>query len=173
MIHIHSRFEEIDDFALAGVDAAIGIRDNQPRALIAHTLQDEYPVPIASPALVETHLITTPQDLSKSLLLHVGRRPQAWAEWFAAQGLNPPNAHTGPQFELTAHLIQCVAAGIGVGLVPRVLVEDELQQGTLVVPILVKNHSRRCFCLTYPQHNATLPQLAVFKEWLLEEIALC
>lgn len=170
MIHLHSRFDQIEDFALAGIDAAIGIRGDTPKHLVSHPLQDEYPVPIASPALLEKHSIATPRDLSKNLLLHVTNRPQAWAEWFAAQGLNPVNAHTGPQFELTAHLIQCVTAGIGVGLVPRVLIVDELKQGSLVIPFHAENHSRRSFCLSYPAHNTSLPQLVAFKEWLLGEI---
>lgn len=170
IIHVHSRFDQINDFALAGVDAAIGIRDNNPKNLVTHPLQDEYPVPIASPTLMQGHSIHTAKDLSKHLLLHVANRPQAWAEWFAAQGLDSSNAHTGPQFELTSHLIQCVAVGIGVGLVPRVLVEEELQKGTLLIPVHAENHSRRCFCLTYPAQNTTLSQLVAFKNWLLEEI---
>jgi DNA-binding transcriptional LysR family regulator len=35
----------------------------------------------------------------------------------------------GPSFELTSHLIQAVRAGIGIGLVPRILVEEELASG--------------------------------------------
>lgn len=171
MIHMHSRFDEIEDFALAGIDAAIGIRGNKPKNLSLMSLQDEYPVPIVSPTFLEKQSIAAPKDLSKNLLLHVTHRPQAWAEWFAEQGLDPINAHCGPQFELTAHLIQCVTAGIGVGLVPRVLVEDELLRGTLVIPFHTENYSRRSFCLTYPTHNAKLPQLVAFREWLLGEIS--
>lgn len=173
-VHIHTRFDQIEDFDLAGVDAAIGIRDLSPQGLVTamvfNRLHPEDPVPIASPALLENARIIIPLDVTRHRLLHVTHRPQAWANWFSAQGISSRSAHTGPMFELTAHLIQAAIAGIGVGLVPRVLVEEELRQGTLVVPIHVPFPSHRHFCLTHPQHNDKLPQLNTFKDWLRAEI---
>jgi len=72
----------------------------------------------------------------------------------------------GPSFELTSHLIQAVRAGIGVGLVPQVLVEEELRQGqlrTTGTPVA----SGRTYFLAYPKRNAVLPALGVFRQWLL------
>ena len=173
-VHIHTRFDQIEDFDLAGVDAAIGIRDLPPQVLatglVVHRLHREDPVPIASPALLETAKVNAPVDLTRHRLLHVAHRPQAWAHWFSAQGLSTRSAHAGPMFELTAHLIQAASAGIGVGLVPQVLVEDELRQGTLVVPIHVPFPNQRHFCLTHPSHNEKLPQLKAFKDWLRGEL---
>jgi DNA-binding transcriptional LysR family regulator len=173
-VHIHTRFDQIEDFDLAGVDAAIGIRDQPPKGLstgmVAQLLHREDPVPIASPALLEKTRVNAPVDLTRHRLLHVAHRPQAWANWFAAQGLSSRAAHTGPMFELTAHLVQAASAGIGIGLVPQVLVEEELRKGTLVVPIHVSCQDQRYFCLTHPSHNDKLPQLLAFKEWLRREI---
>jgi hypothetical protein len=73
----------------------------------------------------------------------------------------------GPSFELTSHLIQAVRAGIGIGLVPKVLVEDELTRHELV-PIGDAITSRRSYYLVYPPENETLPSLAAFREWLLK-----
>lgn len=173
-VHIHTRFDQIEDFDLAGVDAAIGIRDLPPQGLasgmMVHRLHREDPVPIASPALLEKTRVNAPLDLTRHRLLHVAHRPQAWANWFTALGLSSRSAHIGPMFELTAHLIQAASAGIGVGLVPQVLVEEELRQGTLVVPIHVPLQDQRHFCLTHPSHNDKLPQLMAFKDWLRGEI---
>jgi DNA-binding transcriptional LysR family regulator len=75
----------------------------------------------------------------------------------------------GPSFEMTSHLIQAVRANIGVGLVPRILVEEELLKGELLQlgePIT----SRRSYYLVYPPRNETLPSLKAFRDWLVETL---
>ena len=73
----------------------------------------------------------------------------------------------GPSFELTSHLIQAVRAGMGIGLVPKVLVEDELSRNELV-SIGDAITSQRSYYLVYPPGNETLPSLVAFREWLLK-----
>jgi len=60
-----------------------------------------------------------------------------------------------------------VSAGMGIGLVPRFLVEDELARQDLAalgdtIP------SQRGYYLVHPARNASLPSLAAFREWLLQ-----
>ena len=76
---------------------------------------------------------------------------------------------SGPNFELTSHLLQAVRSGIGVGLVPQLLVADDVRHGHLLrvgeaIP------SQRTYCLTYPPRNAVLPSLKAFRQWLLAEL---
>jgi DNA-binding transcriptional LysR family regulator len=72
----------------------------------------------------------------------------------------------GPQFELTSLLIQAVASGIGVGLVPSFLVEDELRSGVLQLafdlPLVTGAH----YCLFVPPDKLKLPPIAAFVQWL-------
>ena len=83
--------------------------------------------------------------------------------------MNSGQLQAGPSFELTSHLIQAVAAGLGVGVLPHSLVKDELMRGTLVafgetVP------SRRSYYFIYPPRNEDLPALAPLREWLLSSL---
>lgn len=169
ILHIHTRVGEIDDFSAAGVDAYVGVRDLAIAGPETLELFPESLVTIASPRLLEHRPISAPADLAGHLLLHVAARPQQWADWTAAHGVNLRNVHMGPQFEVTEHLIQSVMAGLGVGLVPHVLVEDDLRRGTLVKPLSTPPGSTRSFCLSYPSFNANLPQLVAFREWLNAE----
>jgi DNA-binding transcriptional LysR family regulator len=74
----------------------------------------------------------------------------------------------GPQFELTSHLIQAVASGLGVGLVPSFLVEDELRSGALSLAIDLPLQTGMTYYLFLEPGRAALPPLATFKEWLLQ-----
>lgn len=75
----------------------------------------------------------------------------------------------GPSFELTSHLIQAVRAGIGIGLVPRILVTDELANGELI-SLDLPFASQRSYYLAYPPRNEMLPSLVAFRSWLLAQI---
>ena len=59
-------------------------------------------------------------------------------------------------------------ADIGIGLVPRILITDELAEGKLVSSVR-PYASTRSHYLAYPARNQSLPALEAFREWLLEE----
>ncbi|WP_097088521.1 MULTISPECIES: LysR substrate-binding domain-containing protein [unclassified Pseudomonas] len=164
LVHIHSRIEPID-FATSEIDAAIAVGTGELPGLACHRLQTEELVVIhapGSPALA-------PPEVPGQVLLNVANNPQAWPEWFSHHGLAHRTMRLGPSFELTSHLVQAVRAGIGIGLVPRVLVEEELAKGELAWSGETFA-SRRSYYLAYPPRNEGLPSLRAFKGWLLGQI---
>lgn len=169
VVHIHTRVGEINDFAGAGVDASIGVRDRHSAGAEILELCREVLVPIVSPKLLLDKPLTHPNDLADHLLLHVSSRPEQWPAWLHGQNLQLRNCRAGPHFEVTDHLIQAACAGVGVGLVPRVLVEDEIARGELVIPFPYRIDDERVFCLAYPVYNAHLPHLRAFRAWLETE----
>ena len=87
----------------------------------------------------------------------------------AARGAHTGDA-LGPQFELTSHLIQAVAAGMGVGLLPHFLVADELQSGVLALAIDLPMPTGARYCLYIPPDKAAFAPIAAFRDWLLGEV---
>lgn len=168
LVHIHSRIEAID-FETSQIDAAIGVGSNDLPGLISQRLHTEHLVVIASPSMAQQVKQLTPQEISEYVLLNVANNPQAWGEWFSHHRLPHRTMRLGPSFELTSHLIQAVRAGIGIGLVPHILVEEELQKGELISPG-ERFASQRSYCLIYPPRNEALPSLRAFKQWLLAQI---
>lgn len=164
-VHIHSRIQPVD-FDSEEIDAAICVGSAQQPGLVVHRLVEESMVVVASPAIFAEGEPVMPAAVAPQTLLQVASHPPLWAQWFVQNGLDPQQMRGGPNFELTSHLIQAVRAGIGVGLVPRLLVEDELQQGHLLA-IGAAIRSQRTYCLVYPQRNAVLPALESFRAWLL------
>jgi DNA-binding transcriptional LysR family regulator len=167
-VHLHSRIETID-FDTSEIDAAICVGGGEWPGLTALPLHTEEVVAIASAQLSATERDEAERHIAGQLLLNVSSNAQAWAEWFSHHQLPHRSMRIGPSFEMTSHLIQAVRANIGVGLVPRILVEEELLKGELLQlgePIT----SRRSYYLVYPPRNENLPSLKAFRDWLIDTL---
>jgi DNA-binding transcriptional LysR family regulator len=178
-IDLHTRIEEVD-FATQPLDAAITVGDGRWPNVIAHRLYAEELILVGSPAAFssattrrrkpDTHARPTVALLKGLTLLRVSSFVDAWREWCAHFGLPHDALRVGPSFELTSHLIQAVIAEIGVGLVPRMLVADELKDGRLISPF-EPVASSRSYYLIYPERVRNHRALVAFREWLLAEQA--
>jgi LysR family glycine cleavage system transcriptional activator len=168
LVHIHSRIVRGDlSEGAQDMSAIICAGSGQWPGYVAHRLLSEKLVVVASPKAMPGYAHMSVHEAAKQLLLGVVSRPHAWADWFADIGLQGlPTMRLGPSFEHTGHLIQAVIAGIGLGLVPRILVQEEIAQGELVT-LFEPMESGRGYYLAYPAHNQHLPSLKAFREWLL------
>lgn len=107
-----------------------------------------------------------------TLLRHV-TVPEAWLRWsetHGVEGLIDPLA--GPQFDQFQTMIRAVMAGMGLALVPRCLVQDEITAGLVREPLPgadlrggYRSDVGYWFC--YPEGRTQLHALQRFKEWLL------
>ena len=67
-------------------------------------------------------------------------------------------------------IIEAATVGLGVALVPRFMVTDELAAGRLVVLCDCPIQSAQAYFLIYPEENRDIPPLRAFRNWLIEEI---
>lgn len=167
IIHMHSKIGDFD-LDTSGIDAVIGVSSKILPNLISHHLLEEELVLVISPKLLDQHPIFLAKDLDGLLLLRVASQPNIWDKWLTKCGVSLHNSYLGPTFELTSHLIQAVMTGIGVGLVPKCLVEDEILNEKLVIPFNFKFYSGRSYYFAYPAHKAHLSSIIKFKDWLLK-----
>jgi DNA-binding transcriptional LysR family regulator len=59
------------------------------------------------------------------------------------------------------------AAGMGVGLAPRILIERELRTGELVIPIDRHLEVRQGYYFAYPEGRPASGALEHFERWVL------
>lgn len=168
LVHVHSRIGQFD-LDQAGMDAAISSGDGTWPGLVSHHLMDEILLPVISPNLRKEHALQTPTDIAQHLLLVVNTRSNAWFRWFEQQGLPANRMRLGPQFELTSHVIQAVASGIGVGLLPSFLVAEELQNGTLELAFDLPLISGYSYYLHVRPEQLILPSVSIFTRWMIEQ----
>ncbi|MBK6295135.1 MAG: LysR family transcriptional regulator [Rhodoferax sp.] len=130
-------------------------------------LMSEDVLPVCSPSLLGGRAHMEATDIAQLPLLQQSTRPYGWRQWFDAMGVPAPNALSGPRYELFSMTATAAACGLGVALVPRLLVEDELARGTLVVACNRALQGERAYCLVLPERGEERPAVGAFKTWLL------
>lgn len=167
LVHIHSRIIREDvQSATQDMTAIICAGTGKWPGYISHKLLTEKLLVVASPAALPDYRCMSPANVAEHSLLNVVSRPGAWSDWFDRHGVDHRHMKSGPHFELTAHLIQAVSAGIGIGLIPQILVQDELHSGELVA-LFEPIESGRSYYLVYATRYQNLRPLNVFSDWLL------
>ncbi|GAB1387094.1 LysR substrate-binding domain-containing protein [Melaminivora sp.] len=142
----------------------------------ARWLMHEDIVPVCSPQLLAQAARRSPgrawqpvaaQALAELPLLQQSTRPQAWQQWFASAGVQAPRALHGPRLELFSMLAAAAAQGLGVALIPPLLIEEELARAALVVACTQVAQRERAYYLITPEQPPT-PALARFADWLAQ-----
>ncbi|HLT77089.1 MAG TPA: transcriptional regulator GcvA [Ferrovibrio sp.] len=166
-INLPTRIESFD-FTAEPLDAAISFGDPVwPGAVVERLIEEEL-VPVASKALLDRHRIRRPEDLFRIPLLQQSTRLSAWADWFAALEISCPPVPLGPRYGQFAMVVQAAVIGMGAAIVPRFLIEQELRDGSLVVPFPQSLGSKQAYCLFYPEARRNDPALRAFRDWLVE-----
>jgi LysR family glycine cleavage system transcriptional activator len=132
-------------------------------------LMSEALIPVCSPGFKQAHRLRRRADLAACRLLQQITRPTQWADWFEAAGIEAPQAHQGPHFEQFGMVAEAAVAGLGVALVPRILVEAELADGRLVA--LDGHHGPvgQAYHLVVPHSRAGNALVREFSAWLVAQ----
>jgi len=127
-------------------------------------------VPVCAPSLLAKR-IRKPQELLNYPLLHSTTRPDAWSRWFANLGVEDNATMQGVRYELHSMLISAAAAGLGIALVPKFFVDEQLTQLGLVIPFAATAVEESAYYLVYPTELSHGKPLELFRTWLLKEAA--
>jgi DNA-binding transcriptional LysR family regulator len=135
----------------------------------AQHLMDETLWPVCSPQLLPQGQPVPPQDLAHMPLLQQSTRPQGWRLWLEAAGVQAPQALDGPRYELFSMLAVAARCGMGVALIPPLLIEVELAAGQLVQACthLPDTGNARGYYLISPAQPQQSPVLAAFAQWIV------
>jgi len=158
-------------FAFQGsdFDAAIYCGDANWPGTRSIFLMREKLVPVISPQLLPLLAERSAEAIAALPLLQQATRPYAWRQWFSSFGLRVPHDMTGSRFELFSMLAQGVMAGMGVALIPPMLIEEEIRDGRLVIPVEHECFSDRAYYLIFPEQHSESPLFHAFRDWLVGE----
>ncbi|MCA8929097.1 MAG: LysR family transcriptional regulator [Alphaproteobacteria bacterium] len=158
-----------DDFVRTKANLAICAPKHE--MLVAHNthwkLVEIYLTPVAHPSIAAR--LKTLDDLASETLLHSSLRPIDWELWLAAAGRPGFEAKRNLNFDDTLVALKAAAAGAGVGIAFRELVEEELASGQLVEPF--PDMRAECDSLSLFQCATELeaPNIGIVRDWLLSE----
>ncbi|OZA26896.1 MAG: hypothetical protein B7X91_10200 [Hydrogenophilales bacterium 17-64-11] len=157
------------DFAIEDVDCAIRFGDGNYPGLGVERLMPEAIIPVATPALAAE--ITSAADIARKPLLndewHTGNMAfPDWETWLASQGVIPAAPLRIKHFGESNLTIQAALAGLGVALVWRTLVEDDLKAGRLAWLLDHTTATRMAYHLVMPANRVESPKVAAFRGWM-------
>jgi LysR family glycine cleavage system transcriptional activator len=153
------------DFSAEGVDAAMMLDAGARPGIVSHRLVADLRVPVCAPGLVGS--LASIADLARQTLLQHSTRPRAWSEWLAMAGAVGVDGFRGPQFHHHAMVAEAAAQGLGIALMPRFMIEEDLLRGRLVVPFDQPLDTGEGYALAYPEASADLPALRAFRDWMV------
>ena len=160
------------DFNAEDVDVAIRFGPGHYPGLHSERLKVEDVVPVAIPRLAQQ--LKEPSDLLRVTLLRndgLVWDPSFpdWQSWLKSAGLDPTKATIRAYGDEASLVIQATLAGLGVALMWRTLIADELSRGRLcaVFPGQELNNAYHFVC---PQRNLSAPGVAAFREWIKTEM---
>ncbi|WP_034156950.1 LysR substrate-binding domain-containing protein [Sphingomonas sp. ERG5] len=170
VINVAARVHEFD-LEAEGFDAMIHFGAPDWHGMEHDLLFREESIVVLAPALLADARATRPTDLLKLPLLSQAVRRGAWRQWFDAAGLDAAVPGDGPVFEHFLMIAQAAAGGAGAALLPRFMVEPELESGALVAPFDRALEGEGAYYLVYPADRLKRPIFARFRAWIVAEAA--
>lgn len=159
-----------DPFSFRGTnfDAALHFDDPSWTGVVKIKLFDEEVVPVVSPRHFDLSTLKTPADLAALPLLTKRTRTDAWERWFERAGHDGLEIKSSMGFELYAMVIEAARGGLGVGLVPRFYVQDEIARNDLAIPFDVSLKHEKRYCLVYPEYRQDSVAVQAFRDWVIK-----
>ena len=152
-------------------EISVAIRNSMiepPKDVVIQEAIAEWVGPVCSPKYLEGAGLRSPSDLARCRLLAPKTRLGAWKEWTCACC---ENLSLSPQQAYEHHylLIQAACCGLGVAIVPKLLVLDDLRSGKLVAPFgfVLGPHK---LVLWIAPHLRTRADTGALTAWLIAEL---
>ncbi|MEE4253161.1 MAG: LysR family transcriptional regulator [Desulfuromusa sp.] len=151
-------------------DAAIHFGQPNWPGTVADFLFTEDVVAVCKPELLTSRCLLNAEDMQDFPLLHLTSRPDAWRHWCESAEISSTNAMQGARYEYFSLLISAACAGLGMALIPRFLIVEELENKQLAISYNFPFKSNDAYYLVYPEENLSSSALKQFREWLFDEV---
>ncbi|MEQ5775847.1 LysR family transcriptional regulator [Thalassospira sp. NFXS8] len=136
---------------------------------------EEQQIVVAAPGLIAQKDLSDAVD-SATLLARYPRlvhttRPRAWHQWGLANDV-VIHGEPGLGFEHFFMLIEAAKSGMGIALLPRILIETALAKGDLEIVAKGSLQASDAYYLICDETRQNDPEITAFRQWLLSEATL-
>ena len=152
------------DFSHKKYDIVIRSATSQPQGVNAIKLMDEDLCLVCSPALAkQMHSL---KDINNMTLLKHTLRPTMWQQWSQAVELE---LTTEKKFGMEHFymLNQAAVSSMGIALIPRFFIEQQLKDGSLVIPFNKPYKSPYSYYLLTEKSTNHATKVQLFIDWIL------
>ncbi len=178
----HSAHPEVDvrvaandrvlDLARERIDISVRYCRPQEAPAGGQRLFAEELTPMCSPALLAQRPLRRPEDLARHVLLHIEDPDNpspwlGWSNWLVPAGVPDLKPAGAVRFNYFDQCVRAALAGQGVALGRLPLVQDLVNDGSLVAPFPLKAVSQRAYWLVRVPGSERRQQVDRFADWLL------
>lgn len=151
-------------------DAVIFVLGAIPAGFLANKIANEDMVIVASPEWMASNKVSSPVDLYRKNILVQVNRQSTFDSCLLVNEVQFPGILRNPffQFEHFAMVLQAAKSGMGAAVVPSLVVEQDLADGSLQ---RIGEKAARVspgYFLAYQESRKDYPALRRFREWVLE-----
>ncbi|MGD9919854.1 MAG: transcriptional regulator GcvA [Pseudorhodoplanes sp.] len=172
--------DELCDFKRDDVDIAIRQGRGHYKGLTSELLMSDVALIVCSPTALNGRSSQAPQRLLKQrTLLHVDWQmaedaAPTWARWAEYHGVEDVKLSGGLRFSIEDHAVRAAISGLGVALVTKAFVADDLASGRLVRALSENYDMPTAFhhYLVYPKPSSEKrKRVGLFRDWILRQAA--
>lgn len=153
------------------LDAAIHFGEPTWPGAVCDFLCIEEVYPVAAPILRDRFGLQDAAAIARAPLLHQSSRPTAWADWLTTEGLSTVGAYRGSRFDQFSMIAEAAVVGLGVALMPRFMIETELESGRLALLTERPIDAGKAYWFVYPEAKVRSRLVRSFGDWLKAEAA--
>lgn len=161
---------ELIDFGLGGVDAAIRAGRGEWEGLRSDFLFRQHFAPICTPDFLTANAIERPEDLLR--VERLGPNDSLWTSWFAVAGIGAaPEPRRGVVLDSQLQEASAMLGGYGIAIMSPLFWKADLESGRLVQPFATLYLSSYAQYLVHPASRVGVRKIERFREWLHTELA--
>lgn len=166
-------YQHDEDFSSPDIDAWLRPGESDwPKGIAAEYIVGREIVAICHPKeLRGRHPLREPADLLSRPLLYHTNYPNNWRVWLDAVGVNHVTLTPSADFEQVSMLVQAVMAGLGVAIVQRCLIDEELSNGRIAIPFDHPISIKRGYMLCTRRASHSNRALQQLHQWLKAQAA--
>lgn len=171
-IEIHlTTSRRTSEFPYGDADLAVRLGKHWPEMDTTFLMRAEI-TPVCSPLLLRNGGgLRKPEHVLNYTLIHSTTDPDDWEKWLAAANVHSDDINRGPRFDSFSLAIEAAASGLGIAVVRRALVTEELATGRLVAPFPLHVRIPESWHLIHPPGNDARSETRRFKDWIVQTAA--
>ena len=163
---------EATDFTRDDIDIEIRHGTGDWPGLFVQPLTEEHFIPVCSPAFAAPFSMK-PEEVTGRRLLHSVKSQLSWKMWLARQDLNLEDTQRKIYFDRSYMSVDAAVAGMGIALESVLMMERELQEGLLIVPVINSpSMVLRTQWLVCPHHHLRRAKVKIFLDWITHQAGL-
>lgn len=158
-------------FERGDVDCAIVYGNGHWNDLTVEFVSHEFLVLVCAPLFAARNELKAVGDAQRHTFLQVRYRTDDWKIWLEVGMCRPMATQKVLTFESQSLVIQAAETGLGLAVVDRMMVAQELDNGRLVRALPQVARGPGSYYFVHPGDIPASSKLSAFKGWILDELA--